>query len=45
VYRLDPAGLSELRTWLDGFWDVALDRYAQRVREDRDGREPRPPHE
>jgi DNA-binding transcriptional ArsR family regulator len=45
VYRLDPAGLSELRTWLDGFWDVALDRYAQRVREDSDGREPWPPHE
>jgi DNA-binding transcriptional ArsR family regulator len=34
VYRLDPAGLSELRAWLDGFWDIALDRYAQRVRDD-----------
>jgi DNA-binding transcriptional ArsR family regulator len=34
VYRLDPAGLSELRAWLDGFWEAALDRYAQRVRED-----------
>jgi DNA-binding transcriptional ArsR family regulator len=34
VYRLDPAGLSELRTWLDGFWEAALDRYAERVRED-----------
>jgi DNA-binding transcriptional ArsR family regulator len=34
VYRLDPAGLGELRTWLDGFWETALDRYAQRVRED-----------
>jgi hypothetical protein len=34
VYRLDPAGISELRTWLDGFWDVAMDRYAQRVRDD-----------
>jgi hypothetical protein len=45
VCRLDPAGLSELRTWLDGFWDVALDRYAQRVREDSDSREPRPPSE
>ena len=45
VYRLDPAGISELRTWLDGFWDVAMDRYAQRVREDRDSHEPRPPHE
>ena len=36
LYRLDPSGLSELRTWLDGFWDVALDRYAQRVRDDSD---------
>ena len=45
VYRLDPAGISELRTWLDGFWDVAMDRYAQRVRDDRDSHEPRPPHE
>jgi DNA-binding transcriptional ArsR family regulator len=45
VYRLDPAGLSELRTWLDGFWDAALDRYAQRVRDYSDGCEPQPPHE
>ena len=46
VYRLDAAGIRELRTWLDGFWDVALDRYAQRVRDDSDdsdGRAPRPP--
>jgi DNA-binding transcriptional ArsR family regulator len=42
VYRLDPAGLSELRAWLDGFWDEALDRYAQRVRDDADrGTQPR----
>jgi DNA-binding transcriptional ArsR family regulator len=34
VYRLDPAGLSELRAWLDGFWEAALDRFAERVRED-----------
>jgi len=45
VYRLDAAGIRELRTWLDGFWDVALDRYAQRVRDDTEGRAPRPPHE
>jgi DNA-binding transcriptional ArsR family regulator len=35
VYRLDPAGLGELRAWLDGFWETALDRYADRVRQDR----------
>ena len=34
VYRLDPAGLSELRAWLDGFWETALDRYAGHVRDD-----------
>ena len=26
LYRLDPAGLGELRAWLDGFWEAALDR-------------------
>ena len=43
VYRLDPAGLGELRAWLDGFWDAALSRYAERVREDsaRHGPQPR----
>jgi DNA-binding transcriptional ArsR family regulator len=42
LYRLDPAGLSELRAWLDGFWETALDRYARRVREDGDGSGPQP---
>jgi DNA-binding transcriptional ArsR family regulator len=45
VYRLDPAGLGELRAWLDGFWETALDRYAQRVREDGAARGTRPRHE
>jgi DNA-binding transcriptional ArsR family regulator len=40
VYRLDPAGLGELRAWLDGFWETALDRYAQRVRDDGGGTQP-----
>jgi DNA-binding transcriptional ArsR family regulator len=34
VYQLDRAGLGELRAWLDDFWDTALDRYAERVRQD-----------
>jgi hypothetical protein len=34
VYRLSPAGLSELRAWLDGFRETVLDRSAERVRED-----------
>jgi DNA-binding transcriptional ArsR family regulator len=42
VYRLDPAGLTVLRDWLDGFWEAALDRYAERVREDS---ATQPPHE
>jgi DNA-binding transcriptional ArsR family regulator len=37
VYRLDPAGLTELRAWLDTFWETALDRYADRVRQDSSG--------
>ena len=45
VYRLNPAGLSELRAWLDGFWEAALDRYAQRVREDSTDSGTQPRHE
>jgi DNA-binding transcriptional ArsR family regulator len=45
VYRLDPAGLTELRAWLDGFWEIALDRYAERVRQDSAGHHPRPRHD
>ena len=45
VYRLDPAGLSELRAWLDGFWETVLDRYAERVRHDGAGRVTQPRHE
>jgi DNA-binding transcriptional ArsR family regulator len=37
VYRLDRAGLGDLRAWLDGFWETALDRYAEVVREDSAG--------
>jgi DNA-binding transcriptional ArsR family regulator len=34
VYRLDPAGLRDLRTWMDGFWQEALDAYAEAARKD-----------
>lgn len=34
IYRLDPAGLDGLRAWLDGFWQTALDSYAEAVRQD-----------
>ena len=27
IYRIDPEGLGQLRRWLDGFWDDALDNF------------------
>jgi DNA-binding transcriptional ArsR family regulator len=32
VYRLNPAGLVALRSWLDGFWDEPLQRFSDHVR-------------
>lgn len=34
VYRLDPTGIEDLRTWMDGFWQDALDAYADAARKD-----------
>jgi DNA-binding transcriptional ArsR family regulator len=31
VYHIDPRGLAAIRTWLDQFWDVALEAYAAEV--------------
>ncbi len=45
VYRLDPAGLTELRSWLDTFWGTALDSYADQVRADSSGNRTQPSHE
>jgi DNA-binding transcriptional ArsR family regulator len=45
VYRLDPGGLTELRAWLDSFWEATLVRYADRVREDSSGNSAQPSHE
>lgn len=28
VYRIDPAGLGEIRQWLDRFWEKSLAAYA-----------------
>ncbi|MDQ0518139.1 DNA-binding transcriptional ArsR family regulator [Kaistia geumhonensis] len=28
IYRIDPAGLGEIRRWLDQFWDNALAAFA-----------------
>ena len=35
VYHLDPAGLDTLRAWLDGFWQDALESFADFVRSQR----------
>jgi DNA-binding transcriptional ArsR family regulator len=34
VYRLDPAGMRDLRAWMDAFWQEALDAYAEAARKD-----------
>jgi DNA-binding transcriptional ArsR family regulator len=31
VYYIDPDGLGELRRWLDGFWDDALEAFRSDV--------------
>ena len=31
VYYIDPDGLGELRRWLDGFWDDALEAFKKEV--------------
>jgi DNA-binding transcriptional ArsR family regulator len=31
VYYIAPDGLGELRRWLDGFWDVALEAFKTEV--------------
>ncbi len=32
VYYIDPHGLGTIRKWLDQFWDVALQAYADEVK-------------
>lgn len=29
IYRIDPAGLGQIRAWLDRFWDQALTAFAE----------------
>ena len=31
VYYIDPDGLAELRRWVDGFWDDALEAFKNAV--------------
>lgn len=34
VYRIDPHGLAPIRAWLDQFWEVALQAYAEQIARD-----------
>ena len=40
IYRIDPAGLAQIRRWLDQFWDESLAAFAAAAeqQEDKDGR-------
>jgi DNA-binding transcriptional ArsR family regulator len=31
IYYIDPDGLGELRRWLDGFWDDALEAFKNEI--------------
>lgn len=38
VYQIDPQGLGQLRAWLNQFWDVALQAFADEAeRQEREG--------
>ena len=34
VYRVDPAGLADIRAYFDGFWGEAMDRFAAEARKE-----------
>ena len=36
VYRVDPAGLAVLRTYLDQFWERSLEAFGQSITDDED---------
>ena len=39
IYRIHADGLRELRDWLDGFWDDALDNFKAHAERDTKGNE------
>ena len=43
VYFIDPDGLGELRRWLDGFWNDALESFKQEVERQSPARRGRKP--
>jgi DNA-binding transcriptional ArsR family regulator len=40
VYQIDPAGLGQMRAWLDRFWDGALAAFQAEVERDQDADRP-----
>ena len=40
LYSVDTEGLSALRTYLEGFWDIALARFEEVAREEAEQRGP-----
>jgi len=36
IYRIDPAGLAQIRRWLDRFWDESLAAFAAAAEEQED---------
>ena len=36
IYRIDPAGLAQIRRWLDQFWDESLAAFAVAAEEQED---------
>jgi DNA-binding transcriptional ArsR family regulator len=36
VYQIDPAGLGQIRAWLDRFWDTALEAFRAEVEREHD---------
>ena len=41
VYAIDPAGLGQMRAWLDRFWDEALASFAAQFETDDDNNPPK----
>ena len=36
IYRIDPAGLAQIRRWLDQFWDESLASFAEAAEQQED---------
>ena len=36
IYRVDPAGVAQLRAWINALWDDVLDNFTEAAREEHD---------